>query len=443
MKWTQAALLALVATAVFDTAAFSQPPGPPPPQDQRRGDDRRGDDRRGDDRYDRRGDDRRGGDRHGGRDPRRRWDSPRTEVGFFYDELSRYGEWVRTRDYGWAWYPLDVDPYWRPYLDGRWALTEYGWTWVSYEPFGWATYHYGRWAWDQRFGWLWVPGTVWGPAWVSWQQGGGYVGWAPLPPRVGFDLSFGIRLGGFDLSVGLDPESYVFVPERGFLDSQLDRFVVPSTRNAYIFRNTRNLTDYDAEGDRVLNFGLDRRRLELATGQPIRERRLGSARTRDRGEVSEREVRIYRPVQRELDSVRAGARVDQGLTAPPPPPPGWDDRDDRDGVQGYDFDVAPRVDRPQRYDARRVEADQRRQQQELERYHADERKRIEQSYREDLKKAGQAPQKQDVEQRHQAELQALQKQQAQAAEQLKAKQEAQREALQAPPADDLQSPPDP
>lgn len=428
MRWTQAALFAIAATALFESTAFSQPPPRPennPDRFERRDDDRRGG------RNDRRGD----RDRRGGRDrDERRWYSPRSEVGFFYDELSPYGEWVRTREYGWAWYPLDVDPYWRPYLKGRWTLTEYGWTWVSHEPFGWATYHYGRWALDDRFGWLWVPGTVWGPAWVSWQQGGGYIGWAPLPPRVGFDLSFGIRLGNFDLRIGIEPENYVFVPERAFLDSRLDRFTVPSARNSFIFRNTRNLTDYNTRDQRVLNFGLDRRRIEAATGQRIRELRLGAGRDRQRGEVDGREVRIYRPDRRQLESVKSGARVDQGLTAPPP---GWDDRENR----AFDFDVAPRIGRPQRYDARRIEADERRQQQELERFQADERKRIEQSYREDLNKARQAAQKQEIEQRHQAVLQSLQKQQAQAAEQLKARQEAKREALQAPPADDLQTPP--
>lgn len=35
----------------------------------------------------------------------------------------------------------------------------YGWTLFSDEPFGWATYHYGRWAWNFQVGWLWVPGT--------------------------------------------------------------------------------------------------------------------------------------------------------------------------------------------------------------------------------------------------------------------------------------------
>jgi uncharacterized protein YraI len=34
----------------------------------------------------------------------------------------------------------------RPYTVGRWVFTDrYGWMWASSEPFGWATYHYGRW----------------------------------------------------------------------------------------------------------------------------------------------------------------------------------------------------------------------------------------------------------------------------------------------------------
>ena len=47
---------------------------------------------------------------------------------------------------------------------------------------GWVTFHYGRWAHDQRLGWFWVPGDEWGPAWVDWRRGDDFVGWAPLPP---------------------------------------------------------------------------------------------------------------------------------------------------------------------------------------------------------------------------------------------------------------------
>src|ERR687892_2454816 len=68
-------------------------------------------------------------------------------IDFFYNNLSG-GNWIEVGDYGYGWQP-DVatsDSNWRPYADGYWAYTDVGWTWVSYEDFGWATYHYGRWA---------------------------------------------------------------------------------------------------------------------------------------------------------------------------------------------------------------------------------------------------------------------------------------------------------
>jgi hypothetical protein len=441
MKWNNRALVALLAGAIAAGSVLAQP-APPDQRDRNR------------DRYDdRRGDDRRDGDRRGrwdrdGRDGRGGWGrpSPRREVGFFYDELSPYGDWVLTREYGWAWFPNDVEFDWRPYSDGRWIYTEYGWTWASYEPFGWATYHYGRWAWDRRFGWLWVPGTIWAPAWVSWQQGGGYIGWAPLPPAVGFDFSLGIRLGNFDLNIGLQPDIYTFVSERRFVDPRLSDYLVPSYRNNFIYRNTRNVTDYRSTDRRVMNRGIDVRRIEEVTGRPVRRLRVAELRSRANSQVSDRELRVYRPQQMQLDSVRIGPDVDQGLRTPPPPPEGWEDddrgRDSRDDDRyDADFDVAPRVRPPARFDARRFDQEERQQQQELERYQAEERRRIEKAHQQELQQAGPAAQKQQLQQRQEAEKQQLQKEQAKAAEQLKARLEAKREALQSPPVDDTQNPP--
>ena len=98
-----------------------------------------------------------------------------------YEEaLAGEGEWVDDPEYGRVWHPA-VASDWRPYVDGYWAWGPEGWTWVSYEPWGW-TFHYGRWGFTPSFGWVWVPGTVWGPAWVDWFWGDGFVGWAPLAP---------------------------------------------------------------------------------------------------------------------------------------------------------------------------------------------------------------------------------------------------------------------
>src|SRR5207253_5554393 len=58
---------------------------------------------------------------------------------------------------------------------GRGALT-----WVSYEPWGWVPYHYGRWALDPGYGWVWLPGTGYAPAWVYWMYGPSSIGWAPM-----------------------------------------------------------------------------------------------------------------------------------------------------------------------------------------------------------------------------------------------------------------------
>jgi hypothetical protein len=60
--------------------------------------------------------------------------------------------------------------------------TEYGWTWESYEPFGWITYHYGFWAYDNVWGWVWIPGYEWYPARVLWATFDDYIAWAPIPP---------------------------------------------------------------------------------------------------------------------------------------------------------------------------------------------------------------------------------------------------------------------
>src|SRR5213595_806652 len=72
-----------------------------------------------------------------------------TEVSLnlFYDNLSSSGNWIEVGNYGYCFQPNVAvnDSNWRPYADGYWAYTDAGWTWVSYEDFGWATYHYGRW----------------------------------------------------------------------------------------------------------------------------------------------------------------------------------------------------------------------------------------------------------------------------------------------------------
>ena len=100
----------------------------------------------------------------------------------FYSPLSPHGQWVDVRRYGRCWHPAEVVSGWRPYTTGYWEWTDSGWYWMSDEPWAWACYHYGYWAMDPEYGWVWVPGTDWAPAWVVWRESPDYIGWAPCGP---------------------------------------------------------------------------------------------------------------------------------------------------------------------------------------------------------------------------------------------------------------------
>ncbi len=92
-------------------------------------------------------------------------------------QLAYNGSWASV-DGQYAWRPR-VDSTWRPYTNGRWASTRSGLTWVSAEPWGWVTSHYGNWDYRPDSGWLWFPGTRYSPAWVYWYWGPTHVGWCP------------------------------------------------------------------------------------------------------------------------------------------------------------------------------------------------------------------------------------------------------------------------
>ena len=121
---------------------------------------------------------------------------------FLYeDDLAPYGEWVFVGGFGYIWRPWGVGITWAPYYRGRWVFTDYGWTWVSSEPWGWITYHYGYWAYTNRWGWVWLPGYDWCPANVTWYWSDGYVAWcpAPLPPDI--SISFETYITNYPVTI--------------------------------------------------------------------------------------------------------------------------------------------------------------------------------------------------------------------------------------------------
>lgn len=220
------------------------------------------------------------------------------DIGFFQTNLQSYGRWIDRPQYGRVFVPRVSRTSWRPYSLGHWVETDYGSTWISDEAFGWATYHYGRWYRDPDYGWVWVPGTEWGPAWVDFEECDNYIGWAPLPPSVEFDYGSGLRLGGFRAGYDAPYNAYSYVEERRFLEPRISTYIVAPSRNVDFVRRSRRLTSYAVEDQRVINRSISVPRIEQATGRRVQRFQVADVggdtpvrQARFRGN----QVQIYRP----------------------------------------------------------------------------------------------------------------------------------------------------
>ncbi len=72
-------------------------------------------------------------------------------------DLTQYGDWQSSPEYGQVWYPKSAGSDYVPYRNGSWSYVEpWGWTWVDDAPWGFAPSHYGRWV-DTDAGWGWAP----------------------------------------------------------------------------------------------------------------------------------------------------------------------------------------------------------------------------------------------------------------------------------------------
>ncbi len=186
---------------------------------------------------------------------------------FFVAALPASGTWRESADLGLVWQPpiAATKADWRPYADGYWCQTDQGWTWVSHEDFGWATYHYGRWAKIPETGWVWVPGFEWGPAWVAWRASPKFtghgapspsraasqtlavepedlIGWTPLPPEAIFQPATGIS-AQVEVVCNIGPAAYNFVPAINFGEAALLPWIYRPSSNFDFISSTVSCTN--------------------------------------------------------------------------------------------------------------------------------------------------------------------------------------------------------
>jgi len=145
------------------------------------------------------------------------------EATYYASELESYGAWhYYARYQSYVWRPYYVDNYWIPYTYGRWNWYPCGWTWISSYSWGWIPFHYGWWDLTPLWGWVWVPGTYWSPAWVYWAAGPHYIGWAPY--TYGYWRS-GIYASMYKYNYGrynrFDSKHWTFIPRNAIANPDI------------------------------------------------------------------------------------------------------------------------------------------------------------------------------------------------------------------------------
>lgn len=229
------------------------------------------------------------------------------DVSMFYETLSPYGEWVEV-DNTYVFRPrvaVEVTD-WRPYAnDGHWVWTDSGWYWESTYPFGWATFHYGRWSYHDRYHWVWTPDTVWGPAWVDWRYSDRYYGWAPLPPGAVYTAGVGFNFHNRNVDVGvgfgLREDYYSFVPATSFLSVNIGAVIEPRNRSSEFFRSTREVkTAYGYTDNRVVNNGIPVREVEQRSGRKVEQVKIADAQAQPgqaipREQIQGNQLQVFRP----------------------------------------------------------------------------------------------------------------------------------------------------
>jgi hypothetical protein len=213
------------------------------------------------------------------------------DTSYFYDRLSLYGNWIDLNPNGYVWTPRHTGYRFRPYSDGHWAWTEYGWTWIANQEWGDITYHYGRWGWDNDIGWFWVPGTVWGPAWVTWRSSDQYMGWAPLPPEFEFNAGMSFNSGSMDIPLNF----WIFIQGSHFQDRNLNPYVLPFERNRTIVNYTSMRNNIYSRNDRIINEGIGVNDIRRITGRAVPTYALADAQQPGRTMVQGQKVQIFRP----------------------------------------------------------------------------------------------------------------------------------------------------
>jgi hypothetical protein len=182
-------------------------------------------------------------------------------------------------------------PAYVPYTNGRWVYSDYGWYFRAATPCEEITHHYGRWAFVPSEGWIWIPGSVWAPAWVSWEDNDDYVAWTPCTPGITFAAEY--------FNIPYYPENnYIVCERRHFLDPDLYRFSrsyrEPEFERRYV--NMRNEGNVMHAGKFDYNSGPEPGRFEKDYGRKINPVNINMVSNKEQVRYDKNRYNVYAPV---------------------------------------------------------------------------------------------------------------------------------------------------
>jgi translation initiation factor IF-2 len=85
--------------------------------------------------------------------------------------------------------------------------------------------------WTDAYGWVWIAGAAYSPAWVDWRYGGGYIGWGPMYPHYYWH-------SGVAVYMGVGPTPYVFCPGNSFFHPHPSTVVVAGASGPSLIAGT-------------------------------------------------------------------------------------------------------------------------------------------------------------------------------------------------------------
>jgi hypothetical protein len=148
------------------------------------------------------------------------------------------------------------------------------------------------------FGWVWIPDTVWAPAWVAWSIGGGYCGWAPLGPNVNVNV---VVRGKHSIP----NEHWVFVRDRDLSNRSIDRYRVKRSKNNELLENAQLVRDTREHRNNAYMPGPDKNVIQKAVGKPINPVSIRERNKPGSDRVTNKEFELFKPqVQRENSNAR-------------------------------------------------------------------------------------------------------------------------------------------